>query len=295
MQTLQEQAVRVDKTESIPTISYTSDAPVRDPKDDRFDRGPFARRIAETLVRRKDPASMVIAIYGAWGDGKTTVLNFIRDYLQKEEAVVRVNFNPWRLDGEDALLSGFFSTLADALDAELKTRTEKIGVLLKKYSFLLKPVPVVKELEGIASAAGAIMSSESLDKLRTQIISILRESKKRVIVTIDDIDRLEKAEIQAIFQLWHRLRIQRHSGSCARLYLIARGCRQMTDYCCELIIYVHELEIYVHGCGGRGCWQPRQSERAIQAKGVSDADELARAARPATDRILQPPTMTKGP
>ncbi len=191
----------MDKTESIPTISYTSDAPVQDPKDDRFDRGPFARRIAETLVRRKDPASMVIAIYGAWGDGKTTVLNFIRDYLQKEEAVVCVNFNPWRLDGEDALLTGFFSTLADALDAELKTRTEKIGDLLKKYSFLLKPLPVVKEFEGIASAAGSILSSESLDKLRSQISSILRESKKRVIVTIDDIDRLEKVEIQAVFRL----------------------------------------------------------------------------------------------
>jgi predicted KAP-like P-loop ATPase len=191
----------MDENESTSSISYSSDAPVQDPKDDRFDREPFARRIAETLVRRQDPASMVIAIYGAWGDGKTTVLNFIRDYLRKEQSVVCVNFNPWRLDGEDALLTGFFATLAEALDAELKTKTEKIGDLLKKYSFLLKPLPVVKELEGIASAAGSIMSSVSLDKLRFQISSILRESKKRVIVTIDDIDRLEKVEIQAIFRL----------------------------------------------------------------------------------------------
>ena len=174
----------MDKNESMPTISYTSDAPVQEPKDDRFDRGPFAHRIAETLVRRKDPASMVIAIYGAWGDGKTTVLNFIRDYLQKEEVVVCVNFNPWRLNGEDALLTGFFSTLADALDAELKTRTEKIGDLLKKYSFLLKPLPVVKEFEGIATRWGpSCRPNRSKNSAFPESRSILRGAKKRVIVT----------------------------------------------------------------------------------------------------------------
>lgn len=183
------------------SISYSSDAPLQDPKLDRFDREPFARRIAETLARREDPSSMVIAIYGAWGDGKTTVLNFIRDRLEKEGAVICVNFNPWRLDGEDALLASFFSTLAEALDTELKTTAQKIGDLLKQYSFILKPVPIIKELEPLASGAGSMMSSVSLDRLRSQISSILRASKKRVVVMIDDIDRLEKIEIQAIFRL----------------------------------------------------------------------------------------------
>jgi KAP family P-loop domain len=178
-----------------------SDAPVRASQDDRFDRAPFAFRIAETLVRRTDPASLVIAIYGAWGDGKTTVLNFIREKLERESSVVCVNFNPWRLNGEDELLRGFFSTLADALDAELKTNTEKIGEALKEYSFFLKPVPVLSKLEDVAKGTGSLMSAVTLDKLRTKISSILRESRKRVVVIIDDIDRLEKAEIQSVFRL----------------------------------------------------------------------------------------------
>lgn len=183
------------------TASIDSDAPVRDPKFDRFDRAPFASRIAETLARRIDPASLVIAIYGAWGDGKTTVLNFIREALQSESSVVCVNFNPWRLNGEDELLTGFFSTLADALDAELKSTTEKIGELLKRYSFFLKPIPVVGKLDDVAQGAGSLMSAVSIDKLRSEISSILRSSRKRVVVMIDDIDRLEKSEIQAIFRL----------------------------------------------------------------------------------------------
>jgi hypothetical protein len=183
------------------TIAYSSDAPLQDPKLDRFDREPFARRIAETLARRQDSSSMVLAIYGPWGDGKTTVLNFIRSFLSKDNSVIHINFNPWRLEGEEALLTGFFSTLADALDAELKSKTQKIGDLLKAYSFLLKPVPVAGRFEGIAAGAGSIMSSVSLDKLRKQISSILCASRRRVVVVIDDIDRLEKGEIQSIFRL----------------------------------------------------------------------------------------------
>jgi hypothetical protein len=196
------EAAQIDKDQTSGSIaSIDSDAPVRDPKLDRFDRAPFALRIAETLARRTDPSSLVIAIYGAWGDGKTTVLNFIREALQSERSVVCVNFNPWRLDGEDELLTGFFSTLADALDAKLRSKTEKVGDLLKRYSFVLKPIPGVGKLDDLAQGAGSLMSSVSLDKLRTQISSILRGSKKRVVVMIDDIDRLEKTEIQAMFRL----------------------------------------------------------------------------------------------
>lgn len=169
-------------------VGYSSDAPIEDPKLDRFDREPFARRIAETLARRRDSASMILAIYGPWGDGKTTVLNFIRDHLHKETSVVCVNFNPWRLEGEDALLIGFFSTLADVLDAELKSATQKIGDLLKTYSFLLKPVPVAGRFESITSGVGSLMSTVSLDNLRQRISSILRNSQKRVVIVIDDID-----------------------------------------------------------------------------------------------------------
>ena len=181
--------------------SIDSDAPVQDSKGDRFDRAPFAFRIAETLTRRADPASLVIAVYGAWGEGKTTVLNFIREKLKSEPSVVCVNFNPWRLNGEDELLTGFFSTLADALDAELKTATEKIGDALKQYSFLLKPLPVLSKLEEVAQGTGSLMSAVTLDALRFKISSILRDSRKRVVVMIDDIDRLEKAEIQSLFRL----------------------------------------------------------------------------------------------
>ena len=53
--------------------TYISDSPITDPSQDKFKRWLFAQRIAQTIVNRSDPSSIVIGIYGAWGNGKTTV------------------------------------------------------------------------------------------------------------------------------------------------------------------------------------------------------------------------------
>lgn len=69
--------------------TYSSDAPVQQVTQDRFKRWPFAKRIAETIAARKDPSSLVVGIYGAWGEGKTSVLNFIGQELKSHDSVVK--------------------------------------------------------------------------------------------------------------------------------------------------------------------------------------------------------------
>ena len=60
---------------------YSSDQPIVSIDQDSFNRWPFARRIADTIARRNDTGSLVIAIYGVWGDGKTSVLNLMEKAL----------------------------------------------------------------------------------------------------------------------------------------------------------------------------------------------------------------------
>jgi predicted KAP-like P-loop ATPase len=60
---------------------YHTDVPIHTSDEDEFDRAPFARRIAQTIVGRRDPSSLVLGIYGPWGEGKTSVLNLIRTTL----------------------------------------------------------------------------------------------------------------------------------------------------------------------------------------------------------------------
>jgi KAP family P-loop domain len=182
-----------------PVGPYRTDAPISDPRLDVFDREPFARRIADTIGERNDPSSLVVGIYGPWGDGKTTVLNFIRNRLKDYPSIICVSFNPWRMEGEQALLQGFFATLADVLDKELTTDSEKLGDVLKKYGTLLKIAP--GGWGDAAVGAGTALSAVSLDELRDRISTMLREADRRVVIIMDDIDRLDRSEIQAIFRL----------------------------------------------------------------------------------------------
>lgn len=181
---------------------YVSDAPIEDARHDRFGRGNWARRVAETIAAQGDPSSLVVGIYGPWGDGKTSALNLIVDELEKSPEVVPVRFNPWRLGDESEMFQGFFATLADALDERVDSNTQRVGQALRDYGGLLVAVPVVgAALKEGAGAAGGRLSETNLNKQRKKIEDLLKKHGKRVVILIDDIDRLDKGEVQAMFRL----------------------------------------------------------------------------------------------
>ncbi len=178
--------------------NYSSDAPLYDAALDRFNRFPFAQRVANVIAKRNDPSSIVIGVYGAWGDGKTSVLNFIEKELQTEEHVVCLKFNPWRFGEEDQMLINYFNDLATAIDRTIKTGKERIGDLIEKYG---KPVASALGKGEAADGIKSFFSGVDIEELRERIESLLEDQKKRVVILIDDIDRLEKDEIHAVFRL----------------------------------------------------------------------------------------------
>lgn len=193
-------------TATSPQEHYLADKPVATLVQDEFKRYGFAKRIAETIRDRKDPDSFVVGLYGRWGEGKSSVLNFITTEL-KASQVATITFNPWRFEGEDQLLIGFFTELALALNKQLKTSTEKFGDLLARYADVV--VPKLGFLGGAVSTEpgahlkkiGELMAGTSLTELKARLDAMLRDTGKRVVIVIDDIDRLNKQEIQAIFRL----------------------------------------------------------------------------------------------
>lgn len=187
---------------------YADDAPITTHTEDRFSRWPFAERIARVIATRADPSSLVVGIYGPWGDGKTSVLNMMEEALRSEEGVIIVGFNPWYFENEAQLIRAFFDTLSDAIGKRLTTVREDVGKFLSKYGELLSIASlsisggaVDVNLGAGAAAVGRALSSLELEDLKKRIDALLVESKKRVVVFIDDVDRLERTEIHAILKL----------------------------------------------------------------------------------------------
>lgn len=198
-----------------------SDQAIKSSKQDLFGRKKFSERIAEIIVSRTDKESIVIGIHAPWGEGKTSVLNMIEEELYKhapkiDRALINDNiivfkFNPWRFPDEHQLLKSYFYSLAERLDSSLETTREKVGNLIKRYAALLSPVDAIQyEVEGVsvkpktvetAKKIGEILSESELDAVKAKLGQLLDECDKRIVVIMDDIDRLDKEEIQAIFRL----------------------------------------------------------------------------------------------
>ena len=186
--------------------AFAPDAPVSDPQFDRFKRHPFAQRVAKTLALRTDPSSIVVLIHGAWGEGKTTVLEFIDRELQAYDDIVTVKFNPWRVTDESSLLLAFFATIAASLDQSAKTLRERIGDAMRRYGDIAGEFHL--DLHGVklssgktVSKVGEALSMLTLEERRTRIEELLKKAGTRVIVFLDDIDRLDRTEAQAVFKL----------------------------------------------------------------------------------------------
>jgi hypothetical protein len=176
---------------------YESDRPIKSSHEDRFGRSEFAKRIASVIASRREASSIVLGVYGPWGEGKTSVLNMVIEELKSHSNSVAVRFNPWRFSDETQLLHNFFSVLAEKLGARLKTPGENVSEMFKRYSGLLAAIPYMKE---VANAVGSLPTAD-LEELKDRLEDGLGKAETRIVVVMDDIDRLDKEEIQAVFKL----------------------------------------------------------------------------------------------
>lgn len=157
------------------STNYSSDSPVIAKEQDRFSRWAFSERVAQVISKRTDPSSIVIGLYGIWGDGKTSVLNFIEKSLEKNDNVICIKFNPWRFGTEEELLTGFFFTIADALDTELVTTGDKFKAFVKRTA---SDVTSLAGVEGVGNIVSSFISTIDINELRKRVENELQNAKK---------------------------------------------------------------------------------------------------------------------
>lgn len=202
---------------------YVSDRPIETKEKDEFQRYGFAKKIAEAIINRKNKDSIVFGINGTWGVGKTSLINLIKSEISEiEKNIIQISFNPWRFPDETSLLTSFFNSLALNLKLSeshinqnrgfwkrifhinrfnskdpLKTQTENIGDLIQKYGKLT----AVFGIGDVAESLGKIISNVDIDTLKTRIEKLLESNHKKIVIYLDDIDRLDKSEIHSVFRL----------------------------------------------------------------------------------------------
>ncbi len=181
-----------------------SDATAR---EDLFGRMTFAVRLADMIATHPDLDSIVFGLYGEWGSGKTTILEYTEAELRKnyKNKVVAFWFNPWRYHDEAILLTDFMNRLSAALDKDVLSKREKFSAFAEKNIAPLIPEVEISNVKvNFATPMEKIAkywSTIDLETMKARVGQFLVDAKVRVAIFIDDIDRLDHTEIQTIFRL----------------------------------------------------------------------------------------------
>jgi len=177
--------------------AFMEDLPVENPTKDTYHFKEYALEIAEKLNIGSYKKSFAIGINGSWGSGKTSLLNLITLNLSKNDSNIIVKFNPWACQNNDILIREFFNQISSSI----KLHNRSIGKLLIQYSKKLISASDTKLSGVIMDVINEFSKDDSIKELYNEIDNHIKKLNKKIIITIDDIDRLNFEEINEVLKL----------------------------------------------------------------------------------------------
>ena len=169
----------------------------------------LGRKIVSTYIantsKRKETESKeecmdlayAINIEEDYGSGKTSFLMMLKDWFEAhhENQYIWIDFKPWMCDNTSSLISEFFHQLAEEISIDIDLRDDIIRYGNELASQAMK-YAVGVQTPLLFKAHGSSLKHQH-DRIREQ----LNDKPQLIIVTIDDLDRLDKEEVMAVLKL----------------------------------------------------------------------------------------------
>lgn len=201
-----------------------SDAPIKTKKDDLLGRTKFSEYLGKALLEWKSEDGIVIGLYGKWGSGKSSAINLAIEYIENETKKIKytkkdqpiiIRFNPWNFTEQNQLITTFFTELVKAIKFyDAGADAKKVGQQLVTYSKFFSVLSLVPGLDPYAKTVGNVfkqmgittkewgeLKTKNLEQFKDDLDKAIRKLGRKIIIVIDDIDRLNEKEIKQIFQL----------------------------------------------------------------------------------------------
>lgn len=174
------------KQRSQSQLHFLIDDEIKKEEEDILGITQQAKIFAETVLATEAQAGLVFGIDAPWGTGKTSFLNIAEHEWDKSKSTVVVKFQTLRYASDSDLSSRFIRELCTAI---------------KKHAFVPEFAPTAdryyRMLKGKTEVSflGFKISLEpndaTIDDLLEDIDVVLKQSKMRLIVIIEDLDRLD--------------------------------------------------------------------------------------------------------
>jgi len=96
--------------EQIDLHGFASDRPITKKEDDLLGRSDFSMDLANAMASWHGNDSLVIALHGEWGSGKSSIKNMALSQLAelKEKKPDVIEFSPWEWASQEKITASFF-------------------------------------------------------------------------------------------------------------------------------------------------------------------------------------------
>lgn len=186
--------------------NYNNDLPIQNSKEDLLNRAEFAENLATAVSNLPTQNnSFTIGLIGEWGSGKSSILNMFEENIKNNNKIIIMKFNPWRFSQMDNLYNSFFTDLIITL--EKNNINKDIINKLKKYKdkIILSSLHILKDVTHVSAPLEIYKmfnkDDKTLEEQKNDLNKILSVINKKVVIIIDDIDRLVSKEVQQLFQI----------------------------------------------------------------------------------------------
>jgi predicted KAP-like P-loop ATPase len=186
------------------THNHPQDDLFIEPEKDRLGYASFAKHLADSICKMTVTEGFVIAVYGSWGSGKSTLLNFVVDYLKQkpdEEQPIIVPFSAWLFTGNQDITRRFFDQLHSVLTSVTyvpRGLRERIAGFAKVISEI--PLPYAQAGKAVATLFDD--QEKEASELKEEVEHTVVQQQRRIVVAIDDIDRLPAEDIKQLFRIF---------------------------------------------------------------------------------------------
>jgi|GEM_PF-1668487 len=152
-----------------------------------------------------------VSLTGPWGSGKTMVYEKARNNVEKKaNKIIWVKFEPWRYASEEALVKGFYESIAKEIESQVQTYQNLVGLMAKTVNQFVNK----SDRTGVFSPIfGMINDSVIANYQPDEIIKqSLNREKLRLIIVVDDIERQYKQEL-----IYRTLQLVHHAKSISKV------------------------------------------------------------------------------
>ena len=171
------------------------DDPITKDSEDILGRGWFVEKLYKQIKSLPTPCNrFVLAIDGPWGDGKTSVLNLLERTLSEDATLMSVRFNPWLFDDDRSAIRGFFRALDEAITERFFYPS--LSSIVGKYSKAFGD-----SRRGLIESLIGGDSSDGFEVTKREVGEAIRTLEMRIVIFVDDVDRLEYRQLIGIFRL----------------------------------------------------------------------------------------------